>query len=101
MQLLMRGRVYDDMARHGGIAAVPLNQHGHAASERATDGVPLCRQGLRMHPTYQFAHTYGYRAQRFRCSFLTPQEPPAIMNSLARAKAVSKMSIGSSVGRCV
>ncbi len=28
--------------------------------------------GLRMHPTYQFQHTYGYRAQRYRCPLLHP-----------------------------
>jgi hypothetical protein len=25
-----------------------------------------------MYPTYQFEHTYGYRAQRFRCPLLFP-----------------------------
>jgi len=45
--------------RHG-IAAIPLNQHGHPESQRDRDGVPLCAKGLRMHPTYQFSHTYGY-----------------------------------------
>jgi hypothetical protein len=65
--------VYECAARHGGIAAVPLNQHGHPVYQRDTDGVPLCPIGLRMHPTFQFEHTYGYRAQRFRCPLLFPQ----------------------------
>ena len=26
-----------------------------------------------MHPTYQFAHTNGYRAQRYRCPLLSPE----------------------------
>jgi hypothetical protein len=65
--------VYDDMARHGGIAAVPLNQHGHPTFERDPDGVPLCPMKLRMHPTFQFNHTNGYRAQRFRCPLLFPE----------------------------
>jgi len=26
-----------------------------------------------MHPTYQFAHTYGYYAQRYRCPLLYPE----------------------------
>src|ERR1700730_148827 len=26
-----------------------------------------------MQPTYQFEHTYGYRAQRFRCPLLFPE----------------------------
>ncbi len=51
--------VYEQAARHGGIAAVPLNQHGHPVYERAADGVPLCPIGLRMQPTFQFSHTYG------------------------------------------
>jgi len=69
--------VYDDAARHGGIAAVPLNQHGHPKYERDTDGVPVCPMGLRMHPTIQFNHTNGYRAQRFCCPLLTPSKTGA------------------------
>src|SRR5260221_7086573 len=64
--------VHEDAARGGGTAAVPLNQHGHPVYERDADGVPLCPMQLRMHPTYQFDHTYGYRAQRFRCPLLFP-----------------------------
>jgi hypothetical protein len=64
--------VYDDAARHGGIAAVPLNQHGHRIYARDTAGVPLCEKGLNMHPTYQFAHTNGYRAQLYRCPLFFP-----------------------------
>ncbi len=66
--------VYDRAARHGGIAAIPLNQHGHRKYERDTDGTPLCPIGLRMHPTIQFNHTYGYRAQRFQCPLLFPEK---------------------------
>ena len=33
---------------------------------------PLCPKSLRMHPTYQFQHTKGYRAQHFRCPLLFP-----------------------------
>lgn len=65
--------VYETCVRHHGIAAVPLNQHGHPVFERDSDGVPRCSKGLRMHPTYQFAHTNGYRAQRYRCPLLHPQ----------------------------
>jgi hypothetical protein len=65
--------VHEDAARGGGIAAVPLNQHGHPAYSRDADGVPLCSADLRMSPTFQFDHTYGYRAQRFRCPLLFPQ----------------------------
>jgi hypothetical protein len=64
--------VYECAARHTGIAAVPLNQHGRPVFEREADGTPLCPRGLPMHPTYQFQHTYGYRAQRFRCPLLFP-----------------------------
>jgi hypothetical protein len=65
--------VHEVAVRHGGIAAVPLNQHGHPVSQREADGVPLCPIGLRMQPTYQFNHTNGYRAQRFRCPLLLPE----------------------------
>ena len=65
--------VYETCVHRNGIAAVPKNQHGHPESQRACDGVPLCPVGLRMHPTYQFSHTYGYRSQRFRCPLLFPQ----------------------------
>lgn len=58
-------------SRHG-IAAIPLNQHGHPESRRDPDGVPLCEKGLRMHPTFEFSHTRGYRSQRFRCPLLLP-----------------------------
>lgn len=64
---------YDDMARHGGIAAVPLNQHGHPTFTRDTDGIPLCPMGLRMQPKFQFNHTNGYRAQRYCCPLLHPE----------------------------
>jgi hypothetical protein len=65
--------IYETAARHGGIAAIPLNQHGHPVYRRDVDGVPLCPKGLRMHPTYQFQHTRGYRAQRYRCPLLSPE----------------------------
>src|SRR6266536_4901749 len=65
--------VYQKSALHAGIAAVPKNQHGHPVFERDLDGVPRCPKGLRMHPTYQFAHSYGYRAQMYRCPLYFPQ----------------------------
>ena len=69
--------VHEDAAWHNGIAAVPLNQHGHPTYQRDADGTPLCPIGLRMHPTYQFDHTNGYRAQRFRCPLLFPEKTGA------------------------
>jgi hypothetical protein len=63
---------YDDMARHGGIAAIPLNQHGHSTVKRDTDGTPFCSMGLRMQLKFQFNHTNGYRAQRYGCPMLYP-----------------------------
>jgi hypothetical protein len=65
--------VYEAAARHGGIAAVPLNQHSQAPFPRLPDGTPRCPIGLPMVPTRQFNHTYGYRAQRFQCPLLFPQ----------------------------
>jgi len=64
--------VYEAPARHGGIAAVPLNQHSKTPAARLPDGTPRCPIGLPMHPTTQFNHTYGYRAQRFQCPLLFP-----------------------------
>ncbi len=64
--------VYDDMARHGGIAAVPLNQHGKRVYAQDDGTWPLCEKGLKMHPTYQFDHSYGYRAQFYRCPLFFP-----------------------------
>ncbi|MBO0794070.1 MAG: transposase [Ktedonobacteraceae bacterium] len=63
--------VYEAAVRHGGIAVVPLNAHTRTSFD--PDGVPLCPKGLRMHPTYRYAHTYGYHAQRYRCPLLFPQ----------------------------
>jgi hypothetical protein len=63
---------YQMVVHRHGIAAIPLNQHGHPESRRDRDGVPLCEKGLRMHPTYQFSHTSGYLSQRFRCPLLFP-----------------------------
>ncbi len=65
--------VYQKSALHGGIAAVPKNQHGHPVFERDADGVPLCPTSLRMTPTFPFAHTSGYQALRYRCPLLFPQ----------------------------
>ncbi len=65
--------VYEGAVRHAGMAAVPLNSHASRAGSRDSDGVPLCPKGLRMLPTIQFAHTYGYRAQRFLCPLLHPE----------------------------
>ena len=56
----------------GGIAAIPLDQHAHPVFVRDADGTPRCPIGLRMHPTSQFQHTNGYRAQRYRCPLLYP-----------------------------
>lgn len=69
--------VYEAAARHGGIAAVPLNQHSKTPAARLPDGTPRCPIGLPMHPTTQFNHTYGYRAQRFQCPLLFPEQTGA------------------------
>ena len=55
----------------GGIVAVPLRKVTKTRFD--PDGTPLCARGLRMHPTYPFQHTNGYRAQRYRCPFLFPE----------------------------
>lgn len=63
--------VYDAAARHGGIGAVPLNQH--TKTHFTSEGVPFCEKGLLMHPTIHYDHTYGYRTRRFQCPLLFPQ----------------------------
>jgi hypothetical protein len=65
--------VYEKAARQHGIGAVPLNQHGHQTFTREPDGVPCCPIGLRMTPQFRFAHTNGYRAERFRCPLIFPE----------------------------
>ncbi|GCE10929.1 hypothetical protein KTT_07880 [Tengunoibacter tsumagoiensis] len=64
--------VYQKAALHGGIAAIPKMKHGDTVFVPGTAGVPLCPKGLQMHPTYQYAHTYGYRAQLYRCPLSFP-----------------------------
>ena len=65
--------VYETVAHGLGIGAIPLNRHGHEEVPRDPDGTPRCPKGLRMHPTYSFQHTNGFRAQRFRCPLLFPE----------------------------
>ena len=65
--------VYETVAHGPGIAAIPLNTHGHEEVPRDPDGTPRGFAGLRMHPTFQFQHTNGFRAQRFRCPLLFPE----------------------------
>jgi hypothetical protein len=65
--------VYQTCAQHGGIAAIPLNAHGHCLPDREADGAHRCARGLRMFASSQFNHTNGYRAQRFRCPLLYPE----------------------------
>jgi len=57
MPLICAWYCYQTLAARLGIAAIPLNQHGHPESRRDPDGVPLCAKGLRMVPTFQFSHT--------------------------------------------
>ena len=64
--------VYETVAHREGIAAIPLNSHGHEEVPRDPDGTPRGFAGLRMYPTYAFEHTNGFRAQRFRCPLLVP-----------------------------
>jgi len=64
--------VYQHAVEGGGIAAVPLNQRGHALVQRTLTGEPLCEKGLAMVPGAEFDHTNGYRAQVFRCPLRAP-----------------------------
>jgi hypothetical protein len=40
---------------------------------RQADGTPCCPIGLPMQPTIQFNHSSGFRAQRFQCPLLFPE----------------------------
>ncbi len=66
--------IYQRALLHGGIAAIPLNQHAHPIYERLADGTPLCPEKLPMTAHFQFRHTSGYLAQRFRCPLLFPEK---------------------------
>jgi hypothetical protein len=66
--------VYQTVVHRGGIAAIPLNQHGHPTYTRDANGVPSCPKNLQMVPTKQFQHTNGYRAQRYQRPLLTPSK---------------------------
>ena len=79
--------VYETVAHGPGIAAIPLNTHGHEEVPRDPDGTPRCSAGLRMHPTFLFWHTNGFRAQRFRCPLLFPQPTGATCEHAQFTKA--------------
>ena len=78
--------VYETVAHRQGIAAVPLNTHGHEDVPRDPDGTPYCSKGLRMHPSFQFWHTNGFRAQRFRCPLLFPERTGEVCDHAQFAK---------------
>src|SRR3989440_9623453 len=78
--------VYETVAHRQGIAAIPLNNHGHEEVPRDPDGTPRCSKGLRMHPTFQFQHTNGFRAQRFRCPLLFPERTGEVCDHAQFAK---------------
>jgi len=88
--------VYETVAHGPGIAAIPLNSHGHEEVPRDPDGTPRCSEGLRMHPTFSFQHTNGFRAQRFRCPLLFPQRTGqgCKHEQFVKGKAASKTPIG-------
>ncbi len=66
--------VYQRAGLQGGIGAIALNQHAHPRYERLADGTPLCPENLPMTAHFQFRHTHGYLAQRFRCPLLFPEK---------------------------
>ena|SRR5690348_4714843 len=78
---LMRGMSMSRQLVMGALALVPKNQHGHPVFERDPDGIPRCPRGLRMHPTFQFAHTCGYRAQRWKSPFALARIVPILAST--------------------
>jgi hypothetical protein len=79
--------VYETVAHRQGIAAIPLNNHGHEEVPHDPDGTPYCSKGLRMHPVFQFQHTNGYTAQRFRCPLLFPERTGQVCEHAQFTKA--------------
>ena len=66
--------IYQPFAEAGGMAAIPLNLRGHAYPKLGAGGFHLCTHGLEMVPSYEYAHTQGYRAQVLRCPKLFPNK---------------------------
>src|SRR5207247_4886358 len=64
----------------------PINTHGHEEVPRDPDVTLYCSVGLRMTPSYQFEHTNGFRAQRFRFPLLFPQRTGEVCEHAQFAK---------------
>ena len=64
--------VYQAAAEAGGLAAVPLNLRGQAASELDGRGFPLCARGLPMYAGRQIDSQEGFRVQYLSCPLLHP-----------------------------
>ena len=64
--------IYQPFAEMGGMAAIPLNLRGHPKPRLGPGGFHLCSQDLEMTPSYEYAHSKGYRAQVLRCPWLFP-----------------------------
>lgn len=59
-------RVFDWVALHGGMAAVPLNPRG-GRPPRSAEGHPYCTMGYVMTPKTIGRHPDGYQVQHYRC----------------------------------
>ena len=95
--------IYDDMARLGSIAAIPLNQHGHPTFQRDTDGVPFCPKDCACSPNSSFAIPMAIKPNAIAVHSCIPNElvPIVIMNSSKKAKGASRISISKLAGSCV
>ncbi len=62
--------VYETCAAHGGIAAIPLNQHAHLTFDRDTDGTPFCPKKFLIVPTKKFNQCI-----RLSCPVLSVSSP--------------------------
>lgn len=86
--------VYEAAARHGGIAAVPLNQHSKTPFARLPDATPLCPIGPPMHPDLPIQPYLRVSCPTLPMPLALSKEhrtelPPRANHQ--RAKAVSKM----------
>lgn len=59
-------RVYEWVAQHGGMVAIPLNPRGGRPA-RSPEGHPCCAMNLVMTPSTITLHPHGYRVQNYRC----------------------------------
>ena len=95
--------VYEAAARHGGIAAVPLNQKSKTPLIGSLTVLRAARLACPCIPPSSSTTPMAIvpNGSNVRCSFQRTQDRPATTNNSPKAKAVSKMSTGNWVANSV